>query len=61
MRGGGEVAMDVVAAVSYPSEHVNTVCQDEANAAQVPSEDERRGEKDEREDQHSSVVSVYEQ
>ena len=58
MRGGGEVATDVVATVGYPGEHVDTVGQNEANAAQVSSEDERGGEKDRGEDQHSSIVPV---
>ena len=52
--------MDVVAAVGYPGEHVDTVGQDEADTAQVPSEDERGGEKDKREDHHSSIVPVQE-
>lgn len=58
MRGGGEIAMDEVETVSYPSEHVDAVGQDEANTAEVPSEDERGGEKDKREDHHGSVVPV---
>ena len=58
MAGGGEVAADVVAAVSNPGGHVDTVGEDEPNAAQEPSEEEGRGEKDEGEDQHGPVVPV---
>lgn len=50
--------MDIVEAVSYSGDHVDTVGQDEANTTQVSSEDERRGEKDKREYHHGSVVPV---
>ena len=61
MRGGGEVAVDVETAVGDPSEHVDTVGQDEPNAAEKTSEEERGAEEDEGEHQHDPVVPAAEE
>jgi hypothetical protein len=52
--------MDVEAAIGDPSEHVDTVGQDEPNAAEKLSEEERGGEEDKREHQHHPVVPAAE-
>ena len=61
MRGGGEVAVDVEAAVGDPSEHVDTVGQNEPNASEKTGEEERGAEEDEGEYQHDPVVPAAEE
>ena len=60
MRGGGEIAVDVEAAVGDPGEHIDTVSQDEANTAKETGEEERGGEEDKGEHQHDPVVPAAE-
>lgn len=50
MRGGGEIAMDVETTIGDPSEHIDTVSEDEPNTAKETSEEERRGQKHKGED-----------
>ena len=60
MRGGGEIAVDVETAVADPSEHIDTVGQDEPNAAEKTGEEERGAEEDKGEHQHDPVVPAAE-